>query len=109
MELRDDATAAGMAASRETLLDARAHRILPGKDTKILADWNGSMIAALAFASYVFDRPKWRELGEVAHDFVGKAIRHNGRLLHSRCAGEAQHPATFGRSRKSRPCRPRPL
>lgn len=62
IELLDDATEAEMAAGRKTLLDARAHRIRPGKDTKVLADWNGLMIAALATASHVFDRPRWRVL-----------------------------------------------
>ncbi|MBG02718.1 MAG: thioredoxin domain-containing protein [Rhodospirillaceae bacterium] len=95
MELLDDATEAEMAAGRKILLDARAHRIRPGKDTKVLADWNGLMIAALAFASHVFDRPKWRELAQQAYDFVGTAMRPNGRLLHSWCAGEARHPATL--------------
>ncbi len=97
-----------MAAGRETLLDTRAHRILPGKDTKVLADWNGLMIAALAFANHVFDRPKWRELGEEAHDFVGKAIRPNGRLLHSWCAGEARHPATLSTIAQISPLPPSP-
>ena len=58
IELLDDATAAEKAASRKVLLHARAHRIRPCKDTKVLADWNGLMVAALAFASHVFDRPK---------------------------------------------------
>ena len=62
IELLDDATEAEMAAGRKALLDARAHRIRPGKDIKVLADWNGLMIAALATASHVFDRLKWREL-----------------------------------------------
>ena len=95
-----------MAAGRKTLLDARAHRIPPGKDTKVLA--NGLMIAALAFANHVFDRPKWRELGNKAHDFVGTAIRPNGRLLHSWCAGEARHHATLSTIAQISPLPPSP-
>ena len=108
MELLDDATEAEMAAGRKILLHARAHRIRPGKDTKVLADWNGLMIAALAFASHVFDRPKWRELAQQAYDFVGTAMRPNGRLLHSWCAGEARHPATWTITQIS-PVPPSPL
>jgi len=95
MELLDEATEVEMAAGRKILLDSRAHRIRPGKDTKVLADWNGLMIAALAFASHVFNRPEWRELAQQAYDFVGAAMRPNGRLLHSWCAGDARHPATL--------------
>ena len=37
---------------------ARAKRVRPGWDDKVLADWNGLMIAALAHAARVFDRPR---------------------------------------------------
>ena len=45
IELLDDATEAEGAAGRKTLLDARTHRIPPGKNTKVLANRNGLMIA----------------------------------------------------------------
>ena len=38
---------------------ARAKRVRPGWDDKVLADWNGLMIAALAHAARVFDRAEW--------------------------------------------------
>ena len=45
---------AGRCSSR-----AREPRVRPGRDDKVLADWNGLMIAALAKAGLVFDRPDW--------------------------------------------------
>ncbi|MEL0021411.1 MAG: hypothetical protein VW709_16195, partial [Rickettsiales bacterium] len=70
MDLLDDATEAELSENRRTLLEARAHRIRPGKDNKVLADWNGLMIAALAFASQVFQKPDWLNLAKTAYAFV---------------------------------------
>src|SRR5262249_24283880 len=56
--LADAATEAELAACRELLFEARAPRVRPGLDDKILADWNGLMIAALAEAGLTFDRPE---------------------------------------------------
>ena len=42
----------------------------PGFDDKVLADWNGLMIAALANAADAFDRADWLEAAERAFDFV---------------------------------------
>ena len=44
---------------RAKLLARRAQRIRPGWDDKVLADWNGLMIAALTHAARVFERPEW--------------------------------------------------
>src|SRR5206468_8014024 len=42
-----------VASARARLLKARERRVPPGRDDKILADWNGLMISALAFAARV--------------------------------------------------------
>ena len=47
MKLLDDAMETKIAEGRKILLDARVHRIPPGKETKVVAPWNGLMIAAL--------------------------------------------------------------
>ena len=56
-------------------------RIPPARDDKVLADWNGMMIAALANAAAVFDRPSWFEMAARAFDFITqKMISPDGRL-----------------------------
>jgi uncharacterized protein len=45
-----------LAEARQKLLERRRGRVAPGFDDKVLADWNGLMIAALAEAGLVFDR-----------------------------------------------------
>src|SRR6516225_1554188 len=48
-----------LAALRTKLLEARTKRVRPGLDDKVLADWNGLMIAALAHAGIALDEPAW--------------------------------------------------
>jgi hypothetical protein len=78
---------ATLARCRDKLLAARGHRVRPGWDDKVLADWNGLMIAALAEAGAVFGEPGWIAAAERAHGFVrermgGAAAGGDGRLLH---------------------------
>jgi len=75
---------ASLARSRATLFEARAGRIRPGRDDKVLADWNGLAIAALARASVVFDCPEWLARAEQAHDFVvAEMSLPDGRVQHA--------------------------
>jgi len=93
--LADAATESELARCRDLLLQARAARVRPGLDDKILADWNGLMIAALAEAGLTFERPGWVGLAERAFAFVrGKMAGPDGRLRHSWREGEARHPAS---------------
>ena len=65
----DDVTAI-VNQARWTLAEARGHRPRPHLDDKVLAAWNGLMIAALARAAYVFDgEPR----GAVALERAGRA------------------------------------
>ena len=70
IELRDAETEARLAAMRAKLLERRALRVRPGFDDKVLADWNGLMIAALANAADAFERADWLEAAERAFDFI---------------------------------------
>jgi uncharacterized protein YyaL (SSP411 family) len=86
-----DADEARLTAARATLLEARGARIRPGWDDKVLADWNGLMIAALADAAEVFDRPDWLATARTAFDFVVEKMSDGDRLLHSHRNGTSQH------------------
>jgi len=95
LELADEATEAELAQCRALLLKARAPRIRPGLDDKILADWNGLMIAALADAGLAFDRADWIALATRAFAFIReKMTGEDGRLRHSWREGRARHPAS---------------
>ncbi len=59
-----------LAQARAVLFEARTKRIRPGRDDKVLADWNGLAIAALARAAAVFGRPDWLARAEEAQDFI---------------------------------------
>ncbi|MBI3452665.1 MAG: thioredoxin domain-containing protein [Rhodospirillales bacterium] len=85
-----------LAKSREILLKARESRVRPGRDDKVLADWNGLMIAALARAGSVFDRPDWIARAVAALAGVREHLTaRDGRLRHSYRRGRLQHPATL--------------
>lgn len=84
--------ASRLADLRAKLFQAREARARPGLDDKVLADWNGLMIAALAHASVVFDRPDWRALGERAFAFIQRAMTRGDRLGHSWREGRLLFP-----------------
>jgi hypothetical protein len=86
----DAASEARLATSRARLLAERDKRPRPGRDDKILADWNGLMIAALARASAVFDAPDFLAVAEAAFAFVAANLRDaTGGLLHAWRDGRA--------------------
>ncbi len=89
---RSDADEARLAALREKLLSARALRVRPGLDDKVLADWNGLMIAALANAGSMLDEPRWLELASRAFDFVAHSMARGDRLGHSWRQGKLKFP-----------------
>ena len=72
-----------LAGLREKLLAARARRVRPGLDDKILADWNGLMIAALVRAALIFAEPDWLHHAARAFLFVDRKMSHGDRLGHS--------------------------
>lgn len=68
---------------RKTLLEYRNKRIKPHKDDKILTDWNGLAISALAFAGAIFNKAEFIEAAKKSADFIlSKMRKHDGRLLH---------------------------
>ncbi|MBI4612805.1 MAG: thioredoxin domain-containing protein, partial [Planctomycetes bacterium] len=71
-----------LASAREKLLTARSGRIRPHKDDKVLVDWNGLMISALALVCQATGDERYAEAAARAASFVLARMRENGRLLH---------------------------
>ena len=89
----DAAAEADLVDCRAILLAARQSRIAPGRDDKVLADWNGMIIAALANAAFAFDRADWLALAERSFAGVTAALGDGARLSHSLCRGRKQPTA----------------
>ena len=87
-----DADETRLAALREKLLSARALRVRPGLDDKVLADWNGLIIVALANAGSMLDEPRWLEVAHRAFDFVAHNMARDDRLGHSWRQGQLKFP-----------------
>jgi uncharacterized protein len=75
--------AARLAPLREKLLARRALRVRPGLDDKVLADWNGLMIAALVHAGLMLEEPAWLQRAARAFMFVNSKMSRGERLGHS--------------------------
>jgi uncharacterized protein YyaL (SSP411 family) len=80
-----------LGAWRRRLYDVRARRVWPGLDDKRLTAWNALMIAALAEAGAVLERPDYLEAAADAAGFVLDALRdEHGRLLRTYRDGQAK-------------------
>ncbi|HEY7383410.1 MAG TPA: thioredoxin domain-containing protein [Beijerinckiaceae bacterium] len=88
----DAATEARLADMRGRLLERRAGRIRPGLDDKVLADWNGLMIAALVRAALALNQPRWMAIAQHAFRFITEAMSKDGQLGHSWRAGSLVFP-----------------
>ena len=77
---------------RAKLLAARDARIRPGLDDKVLADWNGLMIAALVNSALILDEPDWLAMARRAFDFIARMMTKGGRLGHSWREGKLLFP-----------------
>ena len=74
---------------REKLFQYREKRIHPGKDDKILTDWNGLMLGSIAMAARVFEREDWLDMAKQSSEFLTREMRQNdGGLFHRYRQGE---------------------
>jgi hypothetical protein len=80
---RSEADQERLASLRAILLNARDSRVRPGLDDKVLADWNGLMIAALVNAGVALDEPSWIAMAKRAFDFIATTMTDGDRLGHS--------------------------
>ncbi|MFH1845628.1 MAG: thioredoxin domain-containing protein [bacterium] len=86
----DEKRAAGLEQARQKLLASRGERIRPLLDDKVLTDWNGLMIGALAIAARALGEPEFTAAARRAAEFIFTRLsREDGRLLHRYRGGEA--------------------
>jgi hypothetical protein len=78
-----------LARVRRALFERRERRVHPGKDDKILTDWNGLMIAALSRGAQALSEPALAAAASRAADFIWDHMKVDGRLKHRYRAGEA--------------------
>jgi hypothetical protein len=81
--------------ARARLFAAREHRVRPGLDDKVLTEWNGLMLAALAEAAAATGRRDWLDAAVGTGEFLLRSLRReDGRWLRSwQARGGARHLA----------------
>ena len=70
------------------LKEVRDKRVRPLRDEKILTDWNGLIIGALAKVGRTFNNEEYIKTARTAADFFINSIKENGRLLHRYIDGQ---------------------
>jgi uncharacterized protein len=92
MGLDADEAAARLAKARQALYDARAERVWPGLDDKVLTAWNGLMLRAFAEAGRVLQREDYTQVAVDNARFLYETMRtENGRLLRTWKDGHEAH------------------
>lgn len=76
-------------SARKALFEHRESRIKPGRDEKILTDWNGLMISSMALAGRVFNQPTYTEAARSAVAYIFNTMFVENRLLHTAKDGQA--------------------
>ena len=85
-----------LAEMRARLKILRDRRPPPARDDKVLADWNGLAVTALAKAAFAFDEPAWLKAAQDAFAFVTEnMMEKDGTLSHVFCDGRKAHPPTL--------------
>ena len=90
----EDAVRDSLARSRTALLAARAARVAPATDTKVIAAWNGLAIEALARAGALLEESRFTaEAARAAERILGEMRDGDGGLLRIFAGGRASVPA----------------
>jgi uncharacterized protein YyaL (SSP411 family) len=93
LELDVDATRRRLASAQAKLLAARARRVRPGLDDKILTAWNALAIAGAARSARCLDDAPLLAEAERALDFLHAQVWVDGRLYACHAGGVARFPA----------------
>ena len=82
--------------SLAVLKQRRDKRPRPRRDDKVIADWNGMAVTAIAEAGLAFNRPDWLDAALMAFEAVRRTLSdQKGRLRHSAIGKERGAPATL--------------
>jgi uncharacterized protein len=80
-----------LAEARRALYAARARRLAPERDGKVLTGWNGLAVAALADAGALLERPDYLDAARETAAFLLEHLVVDGRLRRVWMEGEARH------------------
>jgi uncharacterized protein YyaL (SSP411 family) len=72
-----------LSLSKQILYAARAARVWPGRDEKILASWNGLMLRGVATAARVFREERFTTLALKNAEFLAREMVRGGRVMRS--------------------------
>ena len=86
----DESLQTKVEAAKKKLYAARDKRVKPGRDEKVLTDWNALMLRAFAEAAAYLGRDDYRAVAEANADFILKELWDGNRLLHSYKEGRAR-------------------
>jgi uncharacterized protein YyaL (SSP411 family) len=82
-----------MERGRRILFESREKRVKPGRDEKMIAAWNGMMLASFAEAAAILEREDFRTVAERNAEFLLDKLRDGASLLHVYKDGRAKHHA----------------
>jgi uncharacterized protein YyaL (SSP411 family) len=86
----DPKLASKVEAGKKKLYAVREQRVKPGRDEKVLTDWNGLMLRAFADAAAYLGREDYRGVAETNADFILNTLWDGARLLHTFKDGRAR-------------------
>ena len=90
LKISEDALRTTLASARTKLFNVREKRIHPYKDDKVMTDWNGLMIAALAKGGRYLNEPQYIDAAKKCADFfLSTMVIENNVLLHRYRQGQA--------------------
>jgi uncharacterized protein YyaL (SSP411 family) len=91
-----DEVLATVERGRRKLFELRSKRVAPVTDRKVLTDWNGLVIAAMAAAGRLFGRPDLVDTARRAADFIRTTMWPGDVLFHFSAEGQVRVPAFLG-------------
>jgi uncharacterized protein YyaL (SSP411 family) len=81
-----------IADAKTTLYAARAKRVWPARDEKILAAWNGLMLRGIATAARILERDDFRKLALRNGEFLHSSMIQSGRVMRTWSRNGARIP-----------------